>query len=222
MSNLELKKLVCRVALEHIPFGCVIGVGSGSTVAEFIDVLSKIKNKIEAVVPASNVSKNLLKQFGFTNILSIEDMCDVCAYFDSADEFNSHKYLIKGGGGALTSEKILAAQSNKFFCLVDYTKRVNVLGINFPIAIEVLQIAKSFVAREIVKLGARPVLRQGFVTDHNNVILDVHNLNILDPAALELKLNNIPGVVENGIFAKNKPDVIFNATQNGDVEVISN
>ncbi len=212
----KLKQQAAEAALQMISTGDVVGVGSGSTVNYFIEALAKIKNKIEGAVPASKASEQLLRAARI-QILDLNSLQELPIYIDGADEFNAHKYLIKGGGGALAREKIIATVAKQFVCIVDASKRVDVLG-KFPVAVEVLPMARSYVARELVKLGADPVYRQGFTTDNGNIILDVHNLDLIDPPKMEQILNNISGTVMNGVFAKRRADKIVVASDLG-VEV---
>lgn len=213
MDQEQLKKSVAVAALQYIESGVVIGVGSGSTVNHFIDALKSVKGKIEAAVASSVVTERKLKELSIP-VVDLNSAGELSIYIDGADEINPYKQMIKGGGGALTREKIIAAASKKFICIVDKSKQVDLLG-QFPVAVEVIPMARSYVARQIVKLGGDPEYRQGFVTDNGNVILDVHNLKILNPIELEDKLNNITGVVMNGIFAKRCADVVLVATQEG-------
>lgn len=216
MDQEQLKKVVAQAALEYIEHGVVLGVGSGSTVNHFIDALKSVKHKIEAAVASSIVTEKKLKELSIP-VVDLNSATDLSLYIDGADEINPYKQMIKGGGGALTREKIIAAVAKKFVCIVDQNKEVDLLG-HFPVAIEVVPMARSYVARQIVALGGDPEYRQGFVTDNGNVILDVYNLKILNPIELEEKLNNITGVVMNGIFAKRPADVVLVATQNGVVK----
>jgi ribose 5-phosphate isomerase A len=211
-----LKKAAAESAVQFIENGMLLGVGTGSTVNYFIEALRPIKNKIEGAVPTSHGTAERLKALGIT-ILDLNSVSELPLYIDGADEINSAKQMIKGGGGALTREKIVAAVSKKFVCIADASKQVDLLG-EFPLPIEVIPMARSYVARELVKLGGTPVYRQGFVTDNGNVILDVHNLKLLDPVAMEQTLNNIAGVVCNGLFAKRPADVLVFATE-GRVEI---
>ncbi len=213
MSQNTLKQQAAMAALKYIDYDGIIGVGTGSTVNYFIDALASIKGRIEAAVSSSDATSKRLKKLGIP-VYDLNSVSSLPLYVDGADEFNEHKYLIKGGGGALTREKIIAAAADKFVCIVDEHKRVDVLG-SFPLPIEVIPLARSYVAREIAKLDGTPEYRQGFVTDNGNVILDVHNWHILNPIELEQILNNIPGVVMNGLFAKRGADIILNATKDG-------
>lgn len=208
-----LKKAAALSALEFIQMDMVLGVGSGSTVNYFIDALKSVKNKIEAAVASSVVTAEKLKALGIP-VVDLNTLNEIPLYVDGADEVNTYKQMIKGGGGALTREKIIASCARKFVCIVDQSKKVDILGA-FPVALEVIPMARSYVARQIVKLGGDPSYRQGFVTDNGNVILDIHNLKILEPKALEQTLNNITGVVSNGIFAMRTADVVLLGTPQG-------
>ncbi|MDH5570449.1 MAG: ribose-5-phosphate isomerase RpiA [Gammaproteobacteria bacterium] len=209
----ELKQAVAKAALEYVETGTIIGVGTGSTANFFIDALATIKNKIEGAVASSIATADRLKGHGIP-VFDLNDVNGLSVYVDGADESNKHLHLIKGGGGALTREKIVAAASKKFICIADESKLVDVLG-KFPLPVEVIPMARSMVARELVKLGGQPVLRQGFTTDNGNVILDVHNMEIMEPTKLEQALNNIPGVVTNGLFALRPADVLLLGTKDG-------
>ena len=213
MSQDAMKKSVAEAALKYVQAGTVVGIGTGSTANFFIDALAGIKHKIEGTVASSVASAERLKKHGIP-VMDLNAVDDIAVYVDGADEATRHLHLIKGGGGALTREKIVAAVSRKFVCIADQSKLVDVLG-KFPLPIEVIPMARSYVARQVVKLGGQPVLRQGFTTDNGNVILDVHNLNIMDPPKLEAELNNIAGVVTNGIFALRPADVLLLGTPEG-------
>lgn len=213
MSQEALKKAVAEAALDYIETDMLIGVGSGSTVNHFIEALKSVKGKIEGAVASSNATAERLKALSIP-VYDLNSVTEIPLYVDGADEINAAKQMIKGGGGALTREKIVAAVSKKFVCIADQSKKVDLLGA-FPLAIEVIPMARSYVAREIVRMGGDPVYRQGFVTDNGNVILDVHNLKILEPISIEQKLNNIVGIVTNGIFAMRPADVLLLATENG-------
>ncbi len=206
MSQNEKQAAAMR-ALEFVQEGMVVGVGTGSTVAFFIDALASMKHRIEGAVSSSEASTKQLKAHGIS-VMELNNTGNLSLYVDGADECDPHRRLIKGGGGALTREKIIAAASQKFVCLIDRSKRVDVLG-RFPLPIEVIPMARSYVAREIVKRGGQPVWRESFVTDNGNWILDVHNMRILDPVALEQNLNQIAGVVCVGLFAQRSADVII-------------
>ena len=207
MTQDELKRKVAEAALPYIRNIGIIGVGTGSTVNHFIDCLADFKDDIEGAVSSSEASTQRLKNLGI-RVLDLNDVGTLDIYVDGADEVNPHKQLIKGGGAALTREKIIAAASRKFVCIADETKCVDVLG-KFPLPVEVVPMARSYVARELVKLGGQPIYREGCVTDNHNVILDVHNLSIVDPIKLEALINNITGVVMVGIFAARPADVVL-------------
>ena len=207
MNVEEQKRLAAQQAVGYVEEGSVVGVGTGSTVAHFIDELGKIRGRIEATVSSSEKSTALLKQLGI-RVVDLNSVGELSLYVDGADECDPHKCLIKGGGAALTREKIIAAASRKFVCMIDASKRVEVLG-RFPLPVEVIPMARGYVAREIVRRGGQPVWRDGTVTDNGNWILDVHNLRITDPVALEADLNQITGVVCVGLFAKRPADVVL-------------
>lgn len=213
MTQDELKQAVAKAAIEYVPYNAVIGIGTGSTANYFIAELAKIKGKIEGAVASSEASAKLLKQHGIA-VLDLNSVSELPVYVDGADEITEHLAMIKGGGGALTREKIVAAVAQKFICVADESKLVGVLG-KFPLPIEVIPMARSYVAREITKLNGTPVLRQGFTTDNGNVILDVHGLSITNPVELEQKLNNLTGVVCNGLFARRGADVLLLSTPSG-------
>lgn len=213
MTQDEMKKAAALAALDYVESGSVIGVGTGSTANHFIDALATIKGKIDGAVASSEATAVRLKKAGIP-VLDLNSTGDLPLYVDGADEATKHLHLIKGGGGALTREKIVAQASRTFVCVADESKLVDVLG-RFPLPVEVIPMARSLVARQIVKLGGEPVLRQGFTTDNGNVILDVHNLSILNPVELEEKLNNLPGVVTNGLFARRPADVLILGGNNG-------
>ncbi len=213
MTQDEMKKAVAKAAIDYVPVGTIVGVGTGSTANYFIDELAAIKHRIDGTVASSVASAERLKKHGIA-VLDLNEVDDISVYVDGADETNKYLHLVKGGGGALTREKIVAAVARKFVCICDGSKLVDTLG-KFPLPVEVIPMARSYVARELVKLGGQPVYRQGFVTDNGNVILDVHNLAISDPVALENRLNNIVGVVTNGLFAARPADILLLGTQNG-------
>jgi ribose 5-phosphate isomerase A len=213
MTQDEMKKAVAEAALEYVESGSVIGVGTGSTANYFIDALAGIRGKIDGAVASSVATAERLKKHRIP-VLDLNETGGLRVYVDGADEATRHLHLIKGGGGALTREKIVAAASQTFVCIADGSKLVDVLG-KFPLPVEVVPMARSLVAREIVKLGGEPVLRAGFQTDNGNVILDVHHLRILNPVELEEKLNNIVGVVTNGLFARRPADVLLLGTPQG-------
>ncbi|HAT1765822.1 TPA: ribose-5-phosphate isomerase RpiA [Legionella pneumophila] len=211
MSELKIK--AAKAAIAYIEDDMVIGVGTGSTVNFFIKELAAIKHKIEACVASSKATEALLRAEGIP-VIDLNSVQDLPIYVDGADEVNERGEMIKGGGGALTREKIVANVATQFICIVDESKVVKRLG-EFPVAVEVVPMARSFVARQIVKLGGDPEYREGFVTDNGNIILDVFNLNFSTPMALEDSLNVIPGVVENGVFAKRLADKVLVASASG-------
>ena len=213
MNQDELKKQVAEAALEYVEAGTIIGVGTGSTANFFIDALAGIKGKIDGTVASSVASAERLKGHGIP-VMDLNEAGELSVYVDGADETNSQLHLIKGGGGALTREKIVAGASRKFVCICDESKLVKMLGA-FPLPIEVIPMAQSYVARELVKLGGRPELRQGFTTDNGNIILDVKDLEIMEPCKFESELNNISGIVMVGIFANRPADVLLLGTANG-------
>jgi len=213
MTQDEMKKAAAQAALEYVEAGTIVGIGTGSTANHFIDLLAGMKGKIEGTVASSVASTERLKKHGIP-VFELNAVGDIPLYVDGADESNHHLHLIKGGGGALTREKIVAAASKQFVCIADASKLVDVLG-KFPLPVEVIPMARSCVARQIVKLGGQPVLREGFTTDNGNVILDVHNLQISNPVELERQLNNVVGVVTNGLFALRPADVLILGTPNG-------
>lgn len=212
-SQDQLKKQAAEAALKYVQPNSIVGVGTGSTVNFFIDALATMKQDIEAAVSSSEASTERLKAHGI-EVVELNNVADLPVYIDGADEIDEHLRMVKGGGGALTREKIIAAVADKFVCIADKSKVVGRLG-GFPIPVEVIPMARSYVAREIVKLGGDPVWRQGFVTDNGNVILDIHNFDILDPVQLEQQLNSIVGVVTNGLFAKRGADIAIIAGPNG-------
>lgn len=216
----QLKKAAAIAALKFIPEDSIIGVGTGSTVNFFIAALANIKNKITGAVASSLATEKLLQELHIP-IYALNSVDNLPVYIDGADEINNTLCMIKGGGGALTREKIVAAVAKKFICIADQTKKVDILG-SYPLPIEVIPMARSYVARELVKLGGTPVYREGFVTDNGNVILDVHNLKILEPKKLEQILNNIAGVVANGIFALRAADVLLLGTESDVKEISAN
>ena len=213
MTADELKKQAAYAALDHITTGGIIGVGTGSTVNHFIDALATIKGRIDGAVSSSIISTKRLEANGI-EVFELNAVGTIQSYVDGADEANQHLQLIKGGGGALTREKIIAAASEKFVCIADESKLIHVLG-KFPLPVEVAPMSRSYVAREIVKLGGQPVYREGFVTDNSNVILDVHGWDIMEPISLEKTLNNIVGVVTNGLFAMRPADVLLLGSEDG-------
>jgi ribose 5-phosphate isomerase A len=212
------KQRVAEAALSFLEHDTVIGVGTGTTANFFIDLLAKQKGKIDGAVASSETTAIRLKSHGI-RVYELNETGDLALYVDGADEATRHRHLIKGGGGALTREKIIASASRRFVCIVDDTKLVDRLG-RFPLPIEVIPMARSFVARQLVKLGGQPELRKGFTTDNGNLILDVHNLNIVDPRRIEESINQIPGVVTNGLFALRPADIVLVGNASG-VEQIS-
>ncbi|SBS31310.1 Ribose-5-phosphate isomerase A [Marinomonas spartinae] len=217
MTQDELKQAVAEAAIEHIlpmlQADTIVGVGTGSTANLFIDELAKYKHRFDGTVASSEASAQRLKDHGIP-VYSLNAVNEVRVYIDGADESDHHLNLIKGGGAALTREKIVAACSDLFVCIADESKLVDVLGA-FPLPIEVIPMARGHVARELVKLGGTPVYRANVITDNGNQILDVHNLDILDPVALEQSINNIVGVVTNGLFAARPADVLLLGTKDG-------
>ncbi|OBX78197.1 ribose 5-phosphate isomerase A [Moraxella atlantae] len=208
----QQKQAAAQAALAYIETGMILGVGTGSTVNCLIDLLPQVQ--LKGAVASSNVTAEKLTALGI-EVMDLNLTGTLDLYIDGADEVDSQHNLIKGGGGALTREKIVAAASRQFICLVDASKTVNQLGVDFPVPIEVLPQARSYVARQLVELGGDPVYREGFVTDYGNVILDVYGLDVRDPLAMEQRLNNIVGVVCNGIFAANRADIVLKATADG-------
>jgi ribose 5-phosphate isomerase A len=209
----ELKKAVAEAALKHVVEDKVVGVGSGSTVNMFIDALARMKGRIEGAVAASEASAERLKKHGI-RVFDLNSVNDLPVYFDGADEITENMHMIKGGGGALTREKIVAAVATKFVCLCDASKLVPVLG-KFPLPVEVVPMARSLVGRELLRRGGHPVLRENYKTDNGNLILDCHGLTIMDPPQLEAELNNVAGVVTNGIFARRPADLLLLAAASG-------
>jgi ribose 5-phosphate isomerase A len=212
MSN-DMKKRAAEAALQFIDDDMVVGVGTGSTVNYFIEALAKIKGKIDATVSSSEATTQRLKALGI-RVLDLNVAGPLPLYVDGADEINGNLQMIKGGGGALTREKIIAAASEQFICIADASKRVDILG-GFPLPVEVIPLARSHVGRELLHHGGQPVLREHFTTDNGNLILDVYNLTILEPIKLEKALNNIAGVVSNGLFALRPADMLLLGTSEG-------
>ena len=213
MTPDEKKQQVAKKALEYVVENTIIGIGTGSTANYFVDALATIKHKIEGTVASSNVTAERLKSHGIP-VFELNGVDEISVYIDGADESNRYLHLIKGGGGALTREKIVAAASKRFVCIGDDSKLVDVLG-KFPLPIEVIPMARSYVARQLVKMGGKPVWRDGFITDNGNVILDVHNLQIIEPVKIEAQINEITGVVTNGLFAARRADVLLLGSQDG-------
>jgi ribose 5-phosphate isomerase A len=213
MTQQEQKIEVARAALEWVRDDMVLGVGTGSTVNCFIDALAESGIRLEAAVSSSEDTTRRLQVIG-VEVLDLNNAGTLDLYVDGADEFDAYRRLIKGGGGALTREKIVASASRQFVCIVDASKKVGVLG-KFPLPVEVIPMARSYVARQLVALGGQPELREGFVTDNGNVILDVHNMDLVDPVSMEQKINDLAGVVCNGLFALRPADVVLMATAHG-------
>ena len=213
----QLKQAVAKAAIHYVKEGTIVGVGTGSTANYFIDYLAEMKDDIKGAVASSEATRQRLEHHGIA-VYDLNAADEIPVYVDGADESDGNLCLIKGGGGALTREKIIAAVADTFVCIADGSKKVNVLGA-FPLPVEVIPMARSHVAREIVKLGGDPVYREGFVTDNGNIILDIHNMQIAEPNKLENQLNNIVGVVTNGLFAHRSADVLLLGTESG-VETI--
>ena len=213
MDAIEKKRAVARAALEFIEPGVKLGVGTGSTVNCLIELLPEVKNRIDCVTSSSKATTKLLEEQGF-EVLTLNEAGDMDVYIDGADESNKRLELIKGGGGALTREKVLAGASRRFVCIIDDSKLVGMLG-KFPLPIEVLPLAQEFVARRILKMRGQPVWREGFVTDNGNHILDVQDLQIANPIDMEARINRIPGVVTCGLFAHRPADVLLIASDTG-------
>ena len=213
MTQDQLKRAVAEAALAYVEKDEILGVGTGSTANFFIDALASMKQHIPAAVASSKATAERLQKIGI-EVVDLNSVDSLSIYVDGADEVNSHLHMIKGGGGALTREKIVAAVAKKFICIADASKKVDVLGA-FPLPVEVIPMARSYVARELVKLGGSPVYRQGFVSDNGNVILDTYNLSIVNPVELETTLNQIVGVVTNGLFAKRGADVLLLGAADG-------
>jgi ribose 5-phosphate isomerase A len=213
MTQDELKRAVARAAIAQVRGGDIIGVGTGSTANYFIEELGKNRHKLDGAVASSEASAQKLKAVGI-EVIELNHVAELAVYVDGADEITRALAMIKGGGGALTREKIVAAVARSFVCIADESKLVDVLG-RFPLPIEVIPMARSFVARELLRLGGEPEFRQGFTTDNGNVILDVYRLDMTQPAELESTLNQIPGVVTNGLFARRPADVLLLGTESG-------
>ena len=212
MNQDQLKEAVAREALKYVQ-DPIVGVGSGSTVFKFIEALAQIKNRIDGAVAASEASAERLRKIGI-RVMDLNSVSELPVYIDGADEVTEHLHMIKGGGGALTREKITGAVARKFVCICDGSKLVPVLG-KFPLPVEVIPMARSYVAREIVRMGGHPRLREGFTTDNGNVVLDCHGMTLLDPPKTEAELNQLAGVVTNGIFARRPADVLLLAEASG-------
>ncbi|MGY5796288.1 ribose-5-phosphate isomerase RpiA [Rheinheimera faecalis] len=213
MTQDQMKKNAAWAALDYVAPQTIVGVGTGSTVNHFIDALATIKDQIKGAVSSSVQSTEKMRALGIT-VLDLNDVESFGVYVDGADEINPQNHMIKGGGAALTREKIVAAVAEKFVCIVDQTKQVAVLG-KFPLPVEVIPMARAYVTRELEKLGGRPVWRENVVTDNGNIILDVHGLSITEPEELEQQINNLVGVVTNGIFARRAADIVLVGTAQG-------
>lgn len=213
MEQTEKKIIVAKAALEYIEHGCILGVGTGSTVNILIDALPAVRARIQSVVSSSEATTARLEKHGF-EVSTLNEVGDLDLYVDGADEATKHLHLVKGGGGALTREKVLAGAARRFVCIVDDSKLVGMLG-KFPLPIEVLPMAQSFVARQIIKMRGQPIWRENFVTDNGNHILDVHNLSIPNPREMETRLNQLPGVLTVGIFAHRPADVLLIGEDSG-------
>lgn len=213
MDASDKKRSAALGALQYVEPGTKLGVGTGSTVNHLIEMLPEVRDRIDRVVSSSKASTTLLKEQGF-EVETLNEVGDLDVYIDGADESNKHLQLIKGGGGALTREKVLAAAARRFICIVDDSKLVGMLG-TFPLPIEVLPMAQEFVSRRLLKMRGQPIWREGFVTDNGNHILDVHNLQITNPLEMEARINRIPGIVTVGIFADRPADILLIASDNG-------
>ena len=213
MTQDQLKEAVARAAIAHVVPDAIVGVGTGSTANFFIDALAEMKDRIPGAVASSEATKKRLEGHGI-KVLDLNDVSEIPVYVDGADEVNARLHMIKGGGGALTREKIVAAVAGEFVCICDESKRVEVMG-KFPLPVEVIPMARAHVTRELAKIGGRPQLREGFVTDNGNLILDVHGLAITDPKGLEAAINQITGVVTNGLFAVRPANLLLLGTAAG-------
>lgn len=210
----DLKKKAALAALKYVGQNSIIGVGTGSTTNYFIDALATLKDQIEGAVASSIETEKRLRAHGI-NVIELNSVSTISVYIDGADEANETGYLIKGGGGAMTREKIVASASQQFVCIIDKSKKVPFLGANMPIPIEVIPMARSFVGRELVKLGSNPIYRENTVTDNGNIIIDAYGLPINEPLKLESVLNNLPGVVGNGLFARRRANILLIGTEEG-------
>lgn len=213
MTQDELKKAAALAAIEYVEEGSIVGVGTGSTVNHFIDGLAAIRGRVAGAVSSSEASTQRLRDYGI-DIVDLNDVTDLPLYVDGADEIDGALCMIKGGGGALTREKIVAAVANRFICICDASKRVEFLG-GYPLPVEVIPMARAYVERELIRLGGSPVLREDFITDNGNIILDVHGLRLSAPATMEAEINHIVGVVTNGIFARRPADMLLLAAPGG-------
>ncbi|QTM69172.1 ribose-5-phosphate isomerase RpiA [Buchnera aphidicola (Hormaphis cornu)] len=220
MKNINLKEIVAEKAIQYITLNSIVGIGSGTTVCSFIQALSKIKNNITGVVSSSHASTMYLKKYGI-RVLDINAINSISVYVDGADEITRDMQMIKGGGGALTGEKIIAEIADKFICIIDESKLVKKLG-RFPLPVEVIPMAESYIIRELAKLGGNPQRRKNVITDYGNFILDVYDLNILNPVEIEKKIDALPGVVTVGLFAQRKADIVLMSTKHGIVQVWNN
>ena len=207
MDQSDKKRIAAKASLVFIESGSVLGVGTGSTVNYLIELLPSVRDRIDGVVSSSRATTALLEKQGF-EVAALNSVSDVDLYIDGADEANKHLHLLKGGGGALTREKILAGAARKFVCIIDDSKLVGMLGA-FPLPIEVIPMAQSFVARKMVKMGGQPIWRENFTTDNGNHVLDIHNLNISNPLEFETRINQLPGVLSVGIFSHRPADVLL-------------
>jgi ribose 5-phosphate isomerase A len=219
MNQDQMKKAAAEAAIAYVEPGMIVGVGTGSTANHFIDLLEAIRDRIDGTVASSEASAQRLRGHGIP-VMELNTAGQLPLYVDGADESNHRLHLIKGGGGALTREKIVAAASDRFVCIADESKLVDVLGA-FPLPVEVIPMARAYVARELTRLGGQPVLREGFTTDNGNVILDVHNLQISDPVDMETRINQLAGVVTVGIFAQRPADVLILGGSGGVRELVS-
>ena len=213
MTQDQLKEAVARAAIAHVVPDAIVGVGTGSTANFFIDALAEMKDRIPGAVASSEATRKRLEGYGI-RVFDLNDVSEIPVYVDGADEVNARLHMIKGGGGALTRETIVAAVAGKFVCIADASKKVEVMG-RFPLPVEVIPMAREHVARQLVKLGGQPKLREGFTTDNGNVILDVHGLAIAEPEELEVAINQIVGVVTNGLFAIRGADVLLLGAADG-------
>jgi ribose 5-phosphate isomerase A len=213
MTQDDMKRAAAGAAIAHVPENCVLGVGSGSTANHFIAELGRVRQRVRAAVASSEETAKRLREAGI-EVLDLNAVEELPVYVDGADEIDRQLAMIKGGGGALTREKIVAAVARKFVCIADQSKLVGILG-RFPLPLEVVPMARAFVARELVKLGGAPAVREGYLTDNGNIILDVHNLSIVAPAELESTLNQLPGIVTNGLFARRGADLLLLGTPEG-------
>ncbi len=213
MTQDEMKIAAAAAALEYVESGMIVGIGTGSTANHFIDLLATVKGKIDGTVASSVASEDRLKSHGIP-VMDLNNAGQLSIYVDGADESDKYLNLIKGGGGALTREKIVAGASDKFICIADESKLVDVMG-EFPLPVEVIPMARSYIAREIVKIGGKPILREGFTTDNGNIIIDIHGLEIMEPVKMETHFNQLPGVVTIGLFAQRPADVLILGTPNG-------